>query len=145
MIKKPKVLFLCSGNSCRSQMGEGLCRHFLSDIFDAYSAGLEAQGLNPYAVRVMKEIGIDISRQKSKTVNELGGMEFDFVITVCDQAGESCPFFPAKTKVIHQSFEDPPKLVSNAKSEEEILRHYRRVRDQIKAFVLTLPEALSQS
>jgi arsenate reductase len=137
-----RILFLCTGNSCRSQMAEGFCRDLKGDLIDAYSAGLEAHGLNPYAVKVMKEASIDISGQKSKTVNELKGLEFDYVITVCDSAYESCPIFPAKTRVIHKGFDDPPRLAKEAKTEEEALGHYRRVRDEIKNFVETLPGSL---
>jgi arsenate reductase (thioredoxin) len=143
MTDKMTVLFLCTGNSCRSQMAEGFCRHLKGEPLEGYSAGIEAHGLNPYAVQVMKEVGIDISKQKSKTVDELEDTEFDFVITVCGHANESCPVFPAKTRIIHKGFDDPPKLAKLAKTEEEVLNCYRRVRDEIKAYVLTLPEALT--
>ena len=133
-----KILFLCTGNSCRSQMAEGWCRHLKSEKFEPYSAGLEKHGLNPYAVKVMKEAGVDISLHYSKTTAELGEQEFDYVITVCGHADENCPFFPAKTKVIHKGFDDPPRLAAGAKSEEETLAHYRRVRDEIRDFILTL-------
>ena len=142
MNKIPSILFLCTGNSCRSQMAEGLCRHFMSDKYLAFSAGIEKHGLNPNAVKVMAEIGIDISGHTSKTTSELSGQEFDFVVTVCGHAHESCPFFPAKTKIVHHGFEDPPALAKTAKSEEEALNHYRRVRDEIKAFILALPDEL---
>ncbi len=140
MAYKPKVLFLCTGNSCRSQMAEGLCRHFLGGRVEAYSAGIERHGLNPHAVRVMSEIGIDISSHRSKTVGDLAGRRFDYVVTVCDRAHETCPYFPAKTKVIHRGFDDPPRLAQNAASDEEIAAHYRRVRDEIKEFILSFPE-----
>jgi arsenate reductase len=142
MADKIKILFLCTGNSCRSQMAEGFCRHLKGELIEVRSAGIETHGLNPLAVQVMKEVGIDISDQKSKTVEELGDTEFDYVITVCDHASESCPVFPAKTRVIHQGFEDPPQLAKQVKTEEEVLDCYRRVRDKIKAYVLTLPESL---
>ena len=143
MSDRIRVLFLCTGNSCRSQMAEGLCRHLRGDCIEAASAGIETHGLNPLAVRVMNEIGIDISGQQSKTVDDLGNREFDFVITICDHANETCPFFPARTKVIHRGFEDPPRLAANASCEEEALPHYRRVRDEIKQYVLSLPEGLT--
>jgi len=140
---KSKILFLCTGNSCRSQMAEAWCRHLLSDRFDCASAGIERHGLNPLAVKVMVEAGVDISAQYSKTTAELGDQEFDFVITVCGHADENCPFFPAKTKVIHHGFDDPPKLAEGAGDEEEALVHYRRVRDEIRDFIQLLPAQLS--
>ncbi len=140
MSDRMRVLFLCTGNSCRSQMAEGLCRHLKGDSIEVASAGIETQGLNPLAVRVMNEIGIDISGHQSKTVADLGNPEFDYVITVCGHANETCPFFPARTKVIHRGFDDPPRLAANASCEGEALPHYRRVRDEIKDYVLSLPE-----
>jgi arsenate reductase (thioredoxin) len=139
---KLKVLFLCTGNSCRSQMAEGWTRYLKSDIIDAYSAGIETHGLNPNAVRVMKEAGVDISQQRSKNVSELMSVQFDFVVTVCGHANENCPFFPGKAKIVHAGFDDPPQLAKNAKTEEEALDNYRRVRDEIKDFVEKLPRAL---
>jgi arsenate reductase len=139
MESKPKVLFLCTGNSCRSQMAEGLCRRFLGNRVEAWSAGLERHGLNPNAVRVMAEIGIDISGHRSKTVADLAGLKFDYVVTVCDHAHETCPYFPAKTRVMHRGFDDPPRLAQHAASEEEALGFYRRVRDEIKEFILSIP------
>ncbi|MBN1162975.1 MAG: arsenate reductase ArsC [Candidatus Krumholzibacteriota bacterium] len=138
MKPKLKVLFLCTGNSCRSQMAEGLCRHLLGDFIEPYSAGIEKHGLNPLAVKVMGEIGIDISGQRSKTVDELGEKEFDYVVTVCDRAKEMCPFFPARVKVVHREFEDPPKLAEEAAGEAEALALYRRVRDEIRDYILSL-------
>jgi len=140
--RKVKVLFLCTGNSCRSQMAEGWTRHLRGDVIEAYSAGIETHGLNPRAVQVMAEAGVDISHHRSKHVDELRDVEFDFVITVCDHAHESCPLFPGKAKVVHRGFDDPPRLAREAKSEEEALAHYRRVRDEIRAFVESLPEML---
>jgi len=142
MPEKLKILYLCTGNSCRSQMAEAWTRLLKGDRFDAYSAGVAPKAVDPRAIKAMAEAGIDISEQKSKDVHALGNMEFDFVITLCDNARESCPYFPAKTKLIHQSFEDPPNLAEGAKSEEKAMIHYRRVRDEIKAFVETLPEVL---
>lgn len=142
MTDKKKILFLCTGNSCRSQMAEGLTRHFKNDLFDAYSAGIETHGLNPYAVEVMKEIGIDISQQRSKHVDELKGIEFDYVVTVCDHAHESCPLFGGNAKVVHIGFDDPPKLALQCVTESEKFNCYRRVRDDIRRFVKRLPESL---
>ena len=132
-----KVLFLCTGNSCRSQMAEGWSRRLKGDQIEAYSAGIETHGLNPDAVRVMAEAGVDISGQRSKHVSELRSVEFDYVVTVCDHAHESCPVFPGKAKAIHVGFDDPPHLAANAKTEEDRLAPYRRVRDEIRAFVET--------
>jgi len=134
-----KVLFLCTGNSCRSQMAEGWARHLKGDRIEAYSAGIETHGLNPDAVRVMAEAGVDISGQRSKHVDELRGIAFDCVVTVCDHAHQSCPVFPGKAKIIHADFDDPPRLAANAKTEEERLAPYRRVRDAIRTFVETHP------
>jgi len=139
-----KILFLCTGNSCRSQMAEGFARHVIGKMVIPFSAGIEAKGLDPYAVRVMKECGIDISNQHSKTTDEVSGIEFDYCITVCGHADENCPVFPAKTKTIHQGFDDPPKLAANAENEEERISHYRRVRDEIHKYIETLPVSLKQ-
>ena len=144
MTSRPKlrVLFLCTGNSCRSQMAEGWTRALKGDRIEAFSAGLETHGLNPRAVQAMAEAGVDISGHRSKTVADLPTKDFDCVVAVCDHARESCPFFPGNAKVVHVGFDDPPRLAKDAKTEEEALAHYRRVRDEIKAFVETLPEAL---
>jgi arsenate reductase len=142
MSAKLKVLFLCTGNSCRSQMAEGWARHLKGGCIDAYSAGIEPHSLNPLAVKVMAEARVDISDHRSKNVSELIGVPFDYVVTVCSSANETCPVFPGKGKVVHVGFDDPPKLAKDAKSEEEALTHYRRVRDEIRAFVERLPEAL---
>lgn len=138
---KLNVLFLCTGNSCRSQMAEGWTRALKSDSIAPYSAGIEKHGLNPNAVRVMQEAGVDISDQRSKTVDELE-VEFDTVITVCGHADENCPAFSGSPRVVHVGFDDPPKLAANAKDDEEALSHYRRVRDEIRAFVENLPGAI---
>jgi arsenate reductase (thioredoxin) len=138
-----KVLFLCTGNSCRSQMAEGWARHLKSRSIEAYSAGIEKHGLNPYAVQVMAEAGVDISSQFSKTTAELGPIVFDYVVTVCGHAHETCPYFPAKTKVLHAGFEDPPSLTKEMPDGEAKLAVYRRVRDEIRRYVETLPEALA--
>ncbi|MBE7557759.1 arsenate reductase ArsC [bacterium] len=143
MPDSPRVLFLCTGNSCRSQMAEGWARHLKDGVIQPYSAGIEKHGLNPLAVKVMAEAGVDISQHRSKTLDELGDVVFDYVVTVCDHAHESCPVFPGKTKVVHVGFDDPPRLAAGARTEEEALGHYRRVRDEIRAFVETLPERLN--
>ena len=142
--KKMKVLFLCTGNSCRSQMAEGWARALKGDLIEPYSAGIETHGLNPNAVKVMAEAGVDISGHRSKNLSELKDVAFDYVITVCDNAHESCPLFPGKTKVVHVGFDDPPRLAKTAKDEEEALGHYRRVRDEIRAFVEGLPGSLNK-
>ena len=138
-----KILFLCTGNSCRSQMAEGWARQLKGEVIEAYSAGVETHGLNPRAVQVMAESGVDISGHRSKHVRQLSGVGFDYVITVCGNARESCPVLPGRTKVVHVGFDDPPRLAKEARTEEEALGHYRRVRDEIRKFVETLPEALS--
>lgn len=145
MKERLKILFLCTGNSCRSQMAEGWARKLKGDVIEAFSAGIETHGLNPHAVKVMAEAGVDISRQQSKHVDELKDIVFDYVVTVCDQAHESCPLFPGKTKMVHVGFDDPPRLARAAMSEKEALDCYRRVRDEIRTFVETLPEALKHS
>lgn len=135
MAGKTKILFLCTGNSCRSQMAEGWARHLKGDAIEAYSAGIEAHGLNPLAVRVMAEAGVDISGQRSKTVEEVKDIPFDRVVTVCGHAHEHCPIFPGSAKVTHVGFDDPPTLARNARTEDEALSCYRRVRDEIRRFV----------
>jgi len=125
-------------------MAEGWARRLKGDLIEPYSAGIEARGLNARAVKVMAEAAVDISGQRSKHVDELLDIPFDYVVTVCDHANDRCPVFPAKVKRIHVSFEDPPRLAANAGSEEEALMHYRRVRDEIRAFVERLPEVLTQ-
>ena len=142
--KKIKILFLCTGNSCRSQMAEGFTRHLLIDQIDAYSAGINPKGIDPKATKVMAEVGIDISHQQSKSKDALKDMEFDFVISLCDNAQKTCPSFPAKTSLFHMGFDDPPKLAENSSDEQEALGYYRRVRDEIKVFVEKLPDILRQ-
>ena len=123
-------------------MAEGWARALKGDVIEAYSAGIETHGMNPSAVKVMAEAGVNITGHRSKHVDELDGIEFDYVVTVCDNAHESCPLFPGKTKVVHQGFDDPPRLAKTASTEEEALVHYRRVRDEIRAFVEKLPGVL---
>lgn len=141
---KLRILFLCTGNSCRSQMAEGWARALKSDRIEPYSAGIEAHGLNPNAVAVMHEAGVDISTQTSNTVDALEGVELDVVVTVCGHADEHCPAFHGAPRVVHIGFDDPPKLAKEAQTEEEALGHYRRVRDEIRAFVEKLPENFSR-
>jgi arsenate reductase len=146
MAEKLRVLFLCTGNSCRSQMAEGWTRHLKGERIEPFSAGITSQGLDPRAVQVMAEAGVDISSHRSKSVEELPDVPMDVVITVCDRAREACPFFPGARKLLHVGFEDPPvlaqQLAAQGASQEEQLDCYRRVRDAIRDFVRTLPEAL---
>jgi len=135
---KQKVIFICTGNSCRSQMCEGLLRNMTGDKYDVFSAGLKPSLVNPNAIKVMNEIGVDISKHISVDVNRYIGDEFDYIITVCDNAKESCPVFPGKGKRIHWSFNDPEDAVGN---EEEVLNEFRKVRDQIK---LTLKQFIDE-
>ena len=140
MADRINVLFLCTGNSCRSQIAEGWARHLKSDVIEAYSAGIRPIGVNPKTIKVMAEAGVDISGQTSKGVDELTGIDFDYVVTVCDNAREQCPVFPGRAKLFHKAFDDPYFATG---SEEEIMAEFRRVRDQIKAFVEELPEILA--
>lgn len=135
------IMFLCTGNSCRSQMAEGFCRKYWGHLFEVYSAGTKKHGMNERAMKVMKEAGVDISAHYSKTVEELPKVTFDFVITVCDSAKESCPFFPGG-RIIHVGFQDPPALTKDMQDEEEILKVYRRVRDEIEESIKKLPQLL---
>ena len=139
---KKKVLFLCAGNSCRSQMAEGWLRHLHGDRFEAYSAGITKHGMNNYAVQAMKEIEIDISAHRSKLLSELKGLDFDLVVTVCSNANESCPLFPGKAKVVHVPFDDPPALAVGLSDNDEIMAPYRRVRDQIGEFVKSIDKLI---
>ncbi len=140
---KKNIMFLCTGNSCRSQMAEGLCRHLWGGDFNVYSAGTKKHGMNERAMKAMKEIGIDISSHYSKTVEELPKVTFDYVITVCDAAKETCPYFPGG-KVIHIGFQDPPALTKDMTDEEEIMKVYRRVRDEINEFMKNLNKTLER-
>ncbi|MFH1059519.1 MAG: arsenate reductase ArsC [Pseudomonadota bacterium] len=140
---KQRILFLCTGNSCRSQMAEGLTNALRGGEFEACSAGVEPKGVDPRAVEVMAEIGVDISDQASKSVDQFIGQEWDWVVTLCDSARESCPLFPGVVRRVHKGFADPPHLAGNAKDEEEALGHYRRVRDEIRAMVKRLPDSLN--
>ncbi len=139
---KLKVLFLCTGNSCRSQMAEGWARQLKSDVIEAYSAGIETHGLNPNAVRVMAEAGVDISAHRSKHVDELRDVPLDVVVTVCGHAHETCPVIAGAPRIVHVGFDDPPRLAQSAATEEEALDHYRRVRDEIRTFIEGLPDSI---
>jgi arsenate reductase len=124
-------------------MAEGWARQLKGGQVEAWSAGIETHGLNPRAVKVMAEAGVDISEHRSKDLDELAGVTFDYVVTVCGHAHETCPLFPGRAVVIHRGFDDPPALARDAATEEEALDHFRRVRDEIRAFVETLPESLT--
>ncbi|MFC1587293.1 arsenate reductase ArsC [Planctomycetota bacterium] len=137
---KLKILFLCTANSCRSQMAEGWTRHLKDEVLEPYSAGVMAIPVDQKAVTVMAECGVDISGQQSKQIDEVIDIAFDIVITVCTSARRSCPVFSGTGKVVHVPFKDPPSLALNAKSEDEALAHYRSVRDNIKAFIQKLPD-----
>jgi arsenate reductase len=143
VMEKRKVLFLCTGNSCRSQMAEGWARALRGDVIEPYSAGVETHGMNPIAIAVMAEVGVDISGQRCKPADELKDIPLDWVITVCGHAHETCPaWLGNRARVVHVGFDDPPALARTARTEEEALAHYRRVRDEIRAFVCGLPENL---
>ena len=142
-MNKTRILFLCTGNSCRSQMAEGWARALRPDVIEAASAGIERHGMNEHAVAVMAEAGVDISGQRSKTLDELPDLDFDYVVTLCGHAAESCPRFPGAAHVFHHGFDDPPSLARDTAArgggEDEALGHYRRVRDEIRAFVAAMP------
>ncbi len=148
-MEKLKIMFLCTGNSCRSQMAEGWAHTLKSDLLSPYSAGLETHGLNSNAVNVMAESGVDITNQKSENINDLLHIDFDVVVTVCGHAHETCPVFPANARIVHIGFDDPPKLARElaeaGASDEEQLDVYRRVRDEIKAFIEQLPSCLEEN
>ncbi len=148
MNEKLTVLYLCTGNSCRSQMAEGWTRHLKGDVIHALSAGIETHGLNPNAVKVMAEVGVDIAGQCSQNIDEFEDTKIDYMITVCGHAHETCPVFPVDCKVTHVGFPDPPKmakeLAERGASEEDQLDCYRAVRDEIKAFVETFPDSLTK-
>ena len=140
--RRMRVMFLCTGNSCRSQMAEGWARALKSREIEAFSAGTNPHGLNPLAVRAMREAGVDISGHASKRPEDIG-VPFDVVVTVCDSAHESCPVFPG-ARVVHVGFDDPPRLAKGAANDDEAMPHYRRVRDEIRAFIERLPGALEE-
>ena len=145
--RRLRVLFLCTGNSCRSQMAEGWARQLRSELVEAYSAGVEPRGIDPLTVAVMGEAGVDISSQRSKDVLELMDVSFDYVVTLCGSACETCPVFPGEVKCLYAGFDDPSALAREARessSDVETLVIYRQVRDEIRAFVETLPEGLDE-
>lgn len=141
-VQKTKILFLCTGNSCRSQIAEGWARKLKSDFIEPYSAGIEAHGLNSNAVQVMAEAGVDISEQRSKRINDLWGIKFDCVVTLCSRAQEHCPVFPDTAKVVNVAFANPVRLATDVQTEEAQLALYRRLRNEIRLFVEGLPESL---
>ena len=145
MAERLRALFLCTGNSCRSQMAEGWARHLCADRIEPYSAGIETHGLNANAVQVMQEAGVDISGHRSKTLADLADVALDLVVTVCGHANETCPVFPGRVRKLHVGFDDPPKLAACETDPEKALDHYRRVRDEIRAFVEQLPRQLEDS
>ena len=140
--KKPSILFLCTGNSCRSQMAEGWAKKMHGENFEIYSAGIEAHGLNPNAVLVMGEVGVDITGQKSQLLAELVDVHLDLIVTVCSHADQNCPALPVTCKKVHVGFEDPPKLAKVAATPEEAMDCYRRVRDEIRTYIERLPDEL---
>jgi arsenate reductase (thioredoxin) len=139
---KIKVLFLCTGNSCRSQIAEGWARHLKGDVIDAHSAGIRPIGVSSKAIKVMAEAGVDISKHKSRHMDEFRGIDFDYVVTLCDNVAQSCPVFEGKAKIIHRPFEDPYLAAGN---EDSVMTVFRKVRDQIKAFVEKMPENLQEA
>ncbi len=146
MSEKIKLLFLCTGNSCRSQMAEGWTRALKNEQIEVFSAGVEIHGLNPNAVTVMAEVGIDISHHQSKSINEFKNIDLDAVITLCDNAHETCPYLPSKCRIIHAGFDDPPiiaqKLALQGADKDSQMACYRKVRDEIRDFVKALPDSL---
>lgn len=142
-MSKKNIMFLCTGNSCRSQMAEGWARKYWGEEFNVFSAGTKKHGMNERAMKVMKEAGVDTSSHFSKTTEELPKVTFDYVVTVCDHAHENCPYFPGG-KIVHVGFQDPPALTKNMTNEEEILNVYRRVRDEIESFVKDMKKVLEK-
>ncbi len=137
--EKIKVLFLCTGNSCRSQIAEGWARHLKGNVIDAYSAGIRPIGVSSRAIKVMAEVGVNISMHQSQHIDEFFEIDFDYVVTLCDNAAENCPVFSGKAKVIHKPFDDP---YFASGSEEQIMATFRKVRDDIRTFIETVPESL---
>lgn len=133
-MEKKNIMFLCTGNSCRSQMAEGFARKYWGHEYNIYSAGTKKHGMNERAIKVMKEVSVDLSSHYSKTTDELPKIHFDYIFTVCNSAKENCPYFSGG-KIIHVGFEDPPALTKNLDNEEEILKIYRRIRDEIEVFI----------
>jgi arsenate reductase (thioredoxin) len=142
IMEMKNILFLCTGNSCRSQMAEGWARKYWGNEFNVFSAGTKKHGMNERAVKVMREAGVDMSTHYSKTVEELPQVTFDYVVTVCGHANENCPYFPG-SEIVHVGFDDPPALTKDMTNEEEILTVYRRVRDEIHESIKNLKDLLS--
>jgi arsenate reductase (thioredoxin) len=140
-MSKKNIMFLCTGNSCRSQMAEGWARKYWGEEFEVFSAGTKKHGMNQRAMKVMDEVGVDISAHYSKTTEELPAVTFDYVVTVCEAAKENCPYFPGG-KVVHVGFQDPPALTKDMTNEEDILSVYRRVRDEIEVFIKDMKKVL---
>ena len=138
---KIKVLFLCTGNSCRSQMAQGWARHLKGDVIESYSAGVNPIGVSRLAIEVMAEAGVDISEHRSRHLNEFSDVDFDYVVTLCDRAARNCPVFNGQAKAVHRSFEDP---YFASGSDEEIMAVFRQVREDIKTFIETMPESLEK-
>jgi arsenate reductase len=147
VVDRPRVLFLCTGNACRSQMAEGWVRALHDGTINASSAGTSPHGLNALAVRAMAEAGVDISGHTSKTIEACDPSGVDLVVTVCQNAAESCPVWPGDAVVVHRGFDDPPTMAreAGAVDDESAMPHYRRVRDEIRAFVESLPELLTEA
>ena len=139
---KIQLIFLCTKNSCRSQMAEGWVNHLKKDRIEVYSAGTDSGGIDPRAIKVMAEVGVDISEQFAKNVNDIIGIEFDYVITLCDSAQQACPVFAHQPTTLHRGFEDPPKLARDITDRERALEPYRKVRDEIHQWVQGMPENL---
>jgi len=139
-----KILFLGSGNSCRSQMAEAFAKELKGDLITVFSAGSSPEKIDPLAVKAMEEEGIDISMARSKHVDELKNIDFDHIISVCGHPGEVCPMYPGTTRTLHVGFESPALMAGNAENEEEALRFYRRIREQIRRFIITIPESLDE-
>jgi arsenate reductase (thioredoxin) len=142
MPSRKKILFVCTGNSCRSQMAEAWTRKLHPEQFETHSAGTDPGRLDPRAVRVMREVGIDISKQRSKHFEDLAAVTFDWVITVCDNVREVCPVVPGAAHQLHAGFDDPPRIAAGAATEDDALAPYRRVRDEMRDYVTRLPEIL---
>lgn len=137
------ILFVCIGNSCRSQIAEGFTNSMHGDELRAFSAGIRPSKLDPLTVEVMEEVGINVSNNQAKTIESLADVSFDYVVTVCDEGSEECPFIPAKKQNLHHEFPDPPKLTAELEEHSEKLKIYRQVRDEIQEFIFTLKQTLS--
>ena len=140
--RKIRILFVCTANSCRSQMAEGWAKHLKADTIEPYSAGIRPHKVSQHTIQVMHEAGVDISDQRAEDVDDYSAVGFDYVITVCDNAKKQCPVFCGKTKAIHKRFGDPAAVIGTA---EQIMSEFRRVRDEIRAFIETMPESLEVS